>query len=109
MRLSNVVIATHDYERMVDFYKRLTGWPAYFESDDCCFLGWAAPYVVLHRVGPETEVEPPVRTLCLDFDTPDLDAEIDRLAMSGLLIERRGDLAVLRDPAGNLVEIVPGQ
>jgi catechol 2,3-dioxygenase-like lactoylglutathione lyase family enzyme len=108
MRLSNVVIAARDYEPMVEFYKTLTDWPVFFENDGCCFLGRGKPYVVLHRPGPDTQVTPPEKTLCLDFEVLDLEAEVTRLENRGLTVEQKETMAILRDPAGNLIELVLG-
>ncbi|AIE83370.1 VOC family protein [Fimbriimonas ginsengisoli] len=106
MRLSNVVIAARNFEAMSEFYRTLTDWPTFFENDKCIFLGRGKPYLVLHRLGPETEVDPPERTLCLDLEVLDVDVEVERLARSGLACEMRGEVAVLRDPVGNLIELV---
>jgi len=109
MRLNNIVIAAHDYESMRDFYKALTDWPVFFENDKCCFLGRGKPYVVVHRVGPETEVNAPTSTMCLDFEVIDLDAEVVRLQQFGLAPVMKGEMATLRDPANNLIELVPSE
>lgn len=107
MRLTNVVIAAQEFEPMVDFYKILTDWPVFFENDKCCFLGRGKPHVVIHRIGKDTEVVPPQGTMCLDFSVQDLDEEVERLRKAGLQVEIRTDMAILRDPADNLVELIP--
>jgi catechol 2,3-dioxygenase-like lactoylglutathione lyase family enzyme len=106
MRLNNVVIAARDYEPMREFYKTLTEWPVFFESKTCCFLGRSRPYIVIHRVGPDTEVTPPENAICLDFEVVDLESEAARLRSRGIEVEIRPDMAVIRDPAGNLIELV---
>lgn len=106
VRLNNIVIAAGDYDVMLDFYKKLTDWPVFFENDRCCFLGRGKPYIVLHRPGPDTQVRPPEKALCLDFELPDLDVEVDRLRGQGLTVEVGDNMATLFDPAGNLIELV---
>jgi|GEM_PF-6051712 len=109
MRLNNVVIAARDYAAMKEFYVKLTDWPIFFEKGEVCFLGRGKPYVVIHAPTDETEVTPPESTMCLDFETNDLEAEVDRLEREGLVVEWRNEMAVIRDPAGNLIEIVPSE
>jgi catechol 2,3-dioxygenase-like lactoylglutathione lyase family enzyme len=108
MKLANVVIAARDLESMVEFYRELTGWPVFYSNEACCFLGSGAPFLALHRVTPETEVAVPEGSLCLDFFVDSLDAEATRLKNLGMEAETRSNMLVLRDPAGNLVELVPG-
>lgn len=107
MRLNNVVIATRDYEAMVDFYAGLTGWPIFFQNRFCTFIGRGQPHIVIHPLVPDNEIVPPEGHMCLDFEAPDLDEEADRLELLGFTVARKTDMLVLRDPAGNLIEITP--
>jgi catechol 2,3-dioxygenase-like lactoylglutathione lyase family enzyme len=107
MRLNNVVIATRDYEAMVDFYSNVTGWPIFFQNRFCTFIGRGKPHLVFHPVGPDTDFIPPEGHLCLDFEVSDIDETADRLELLGYKVTRKPDMIVLRDPVGNLVEITP--
>jgi catechol 2,3-dioxygenase-like lactoylglutathione lyase family enzyme len=106
VRLNNIVIATGEYESMLDFYKKLTDWPVFFESEKCCFLGRGKPYIVLHRPGPDTTMRPPEKSLCLDFEVYDVDDEVERLERYGIQVEKGNNIATVHDPAGNLIELV---
>lgn len=105
MRLNNVVFASRNHEKQAEFYKRLTGWPTHFENRYCTFIGRGKPYLVFHPIGKDTEVRPPEGCMCLDFEVADLDAERERLETLGVAFESRDKMLILRDPAGNLVEI----
>lgn len=103
MRLQNVVYACEDYPAMVAFYRDGLGLEVYFENEGCCFLRLGACYLALHVVSNGAI---PTAGACLDLAVPDVDLTALTLVERGLKVERREELAVLRDPAGNLVELV---
>ncbi|MGV3614893.1 MAG: VOC family protein [Fimbriimonas sp.] len=103
MRLQNVVYACEDYVAMVAFYRDGLGLETFFENEGCCFLRLGGSFLALHVVSNGAA---PTRGACLDLAVPDVDLAALALIQRGLIVERREELAVLRDPAGNLVELV---
>ena len=105
MRLQNVVYACADYPAMVAFYRDGLGLDVFFENDGCCFLRLGTSYLALHMIHNGAV---PTSGACLDLAVADVDLTALALIQRGLAVERREEMAVLRDPAGNIVELVSG-
>lgn len=103
MRLQNVVYACEDYPAMLAFYRDGLGLEVFFENQGCCFLRLGATFLALHVISNGAT---PTAGACLDLAVPDVDLAAIALIDRGLAVERREEMAVLRDPAGNLVELV---
>jgi catechol 2,3-dioxygenase-like lactoylglutathione lyase family enzyme len=103
MRLQNVMYACEDYPAMVAFYRDGLGLEVFFENQGCCFLRLGSNFLALHVISNGAI---PTAGACLDLAVPDVDLVALALVDRGLTVERREELAVVRDPAGNLVELV---
>jgi catechol 2,3-dioxygenase-like lactoylglutathione lyase family enzyme len=105
MRLQNVVYACDRYAEMVAFYRDGLGLAVFFENPGCCFLHLGSGYLALHPVGDGAV---PTAGACLDFAVEDVEAAAAEAESRGLTVDRRDGMGILRDPAGNIVELVKG-
>jgi lactoylglutathione lyase len=105
MRLQNVVYACDRYPEVVAFYRDGLGLAVFFENQGCCFLHLGSGYLALHPVGDGAS---PTTGACLDLAVSNVEAAAVQLEEHGLTVERRDGMAILCDPAGNLVELVEG-
>ena len=121
LKLHTVMINSGDPVQLARFYRKVLGEPAW---EDGGYVGWQAGNTTL-MIGPHSEVrgrnESPGRII-INFETPDVRAEFDRLVGIGATVEREpyqpgpeGSemwLATLTDPDGNFFQLaspMPGQ
>ena len=107
LRLNQVTVTGKDYDRMVDFYRRL-GLKQIVDSPEnlyARFEAGAATFSV--QCDPEAEIG---ETVAVYFECDDLDERVERLARSGIPFEHgpRNQPwdwreARLRDPSGNTI------
>ena len=115
LNLSSSMIGTEDAVGLVAFYTKILGEPSWGEGG---YTGWQAGDGML-MIGPHSDVkgrnETPGRII-LGFETPDFQAEFDRIKGLGVTVERApyhpGQnaapefwLATFEDPDGNFFQI----
>ncbi len=113
LSLNTVMLGTEDPKPLVEFYTKVLGDP---EWQDGAYSGWLAGKNYL-MIGAHSEVhgrnESPGRII-LNFETPDVQAEFDRIKGLGATVEQEpyhpGEepnmwLATFSDPDGNLFQL----
>jgi len=113
MDLNSILIGSEDPQRLVDYYTKLFGEPAFADGG---YTGWqiGSGFVT---VGPHSEVKGqsahPGRIIW-NIETPDVKGEFDRLAAAGATVikepygfeDQPGQIATLADPDGNLFQLM---
>ena len=114
LSLNTVMINSENPAVLGDFYRKVLGEPGW---QDDTYVGWQAGGGYL-MIGPHSDVkgvnEMPGRII-LNFETPDVQAEFERLRGLGVTVEHEpyqpgpagGEmwLATLADPDGNLFQL----
>jgi predicted enzyme related to lactoylglutathione lyase len=113
LNLSSIMIGSEDPKALSEFYTKVLGKPGW---EDSGYTGWQAGKGML-MIGPHSEVkgrnETPGRII-LNFETPDVKLEFDRIKGLGVTVEREpyqpdGDagmwLATFEDPDGNYFQL----
>jgi predicted enzyme related to lactoylglutathione lyase len=114
LNLTTIMINSEDPAGLSSFYRKVLGEPAW---EDGTYVGWQAGSGML-MIGPHSEVkgsnEMPGRII-VNFETPDVKAEFDRLKGLGVRVVRdpyqpgedAGEmwLATLADPDGNFFQL----
>lgn len=110
--LSGATIWSEDLNNLLPFYRDVLGLPVGVETPDFVVLGAAGATLAL---GTHSEVKGPARDPYRHFvslGTDDVDGDTKRLRAAGVsFIEDPTDygpvrLATLRDPDGNLVQLI---
>jgi predicted enzyme related to lactoylglutathione lyase len=113
MDLNSILIGSEDPQRLVDYYTKLFGEPAFADGG---YTGWqiGSGFVT---VGPHSEVKGqsahPGRIIW-NIETPDVKGEFDRLLAAGAMVvkepygfeDQPGQIATLADPDGNLFQLM---
>jgi predicted enzyme related to lactoylglutathione lyase len=113
MDFNNVLIGSEDPQRLVDYYTKLLGTPAFSEGG---YSGWQLGSGLL-SIGPHSEVHGknahPGR-LILNFETQDVQGDFDRMVAAGAIVikepytfeEQPGSwIATLADPDDNYFQL----
>ncbi|MGH6729867.1 MAG: bifunctional hydroxymethylpyrimidine kinase/phosphomethylpyrimidine kinase [Sphingomicrobium sp.] len=107
LRLNQVTVTGKEYDKMVDFYRRL-GLKQIVDSPENQYARFEAGGATFSiQCDPEAEIG---ETVAIYFECDDLDERVERLARSGMAFEHgpRGQPwmwreARLRDPSGNTI------
>jgi len=114
MKLNNVMIGSDDPDRLVAYYRKLFGDPAFSEGD---FSGWDFGAASLW-IGAHSEVHgrnPQPGRYLLNFETNDVQADFARMQAAGAIVVREpytfenqpgAWVATLEDPDGNYFQLV---
>jgi predicted enzyme related to lactoylglutathione lyase len=113
LNLSTIMIGSEDPKALSEFYTTVVGKPAW---EDSGFIGWQVGNGML-MIGPHSEVkgrnQMPGRII-LNFETPDVKAEFERIKGLGATIHREPYqpgaapemwLATFEDPDGNFFQL----
>jgi predicted enzyme related to lactoylglutathione lyase len=119
MNLSSVVVGSEDSKKLADFYTEVLGPPMPQWSDEATgWFGFQAGGSGL-VIGPHSEVKgrsPQPGRIMLNFETPDVKAEFDRIKALGAEVvaepyEPQGgggmQMCTFADPEGNYFQLVP--
>lgn len=115
MNLNSILVGSEDPQRLVGYYTRLFGPPAFADGG---YSGWQLGQGWL-TIGPHSEVrgtnQQPGR-LIWNLETADVRAEFDRLVAAGATVVREpygfegdesgGLIATLADPDGNYFQLM---
>jgi catechol 2,3-dioxygenase-like lactoylglutathione lyase family enzyme len=106
----NVVIDCHDLERQAAFWSALSGFERRWSDESYVLLvdpSQSYPRILLQQVPEEKQTK---NRLHLDFEVPDMAAEVERLiGLGATRVEQRdhlGPYTVMQDPEGNELCIV---
>ena len=111
-RLSYLFILVHDFDRMLQFYRDVLGFSAYYlEEGRCAFLNAGlegGPAIAIYA-GRESQVSGDSHWL-IAFDVENLDSTVEALrargAVVGDIVEQSfGRYAKFPDPEGNQLEV----
>jgi predicted enzyme related to lactoylglutathione lyase len=115
VNFNSILIGSEDPQRLVDYYTRLFGEPAFSEGG---YTGWpiGSGFVT---VGPHSEVKgrnPQPGRIIWNIETPDVQGHFDRLKAAGAIVirepygfdEEPGDatIATLADPDDNYFQLM---
>lgn len=113
LNLTTTMLGSENPERLVEFYKKVLGEPAF---EDSGFVGWQAGSGFL-MVGGHSDVkgrnQMPGRII-LNFETPDVQEEFERIKGLGAAVEQEPYkpnteqqfwLATFADPDGNFFQL----
>jgi predicted enzyme related to lactoylglutathione lyase len=113
MNFNSLLIGSEDPDRLVAFYRKLFGEPAYSDGG---YTGWVLGSGSIN-IGPHTEVKGPNTTpgrLIWNIETPDVKAEAERFRAAGATVvaepysfEDYPDawIATFADPDGNYFQL----
>ena len=115
MNLNSILIGSEDPKRLIDYYTKLLGEPT---MSDEAYTGWLIGSGFL-SIGPHSEVSgrnPQPGRLIWNIETPDVQAEFDRMKAAGAIVIREpygfeGDpsgmlIATLADPDDNYFQLM---
>ena len=113
MDFNSILIGSEDPARLVEYYSKLFGEPA-FDMDG--YTGWRLGTGWI-TVGPHSEVSgknPQPGRMLLNIETPDVKGEFDKLKAAGATVvqepyqmgEDLGWIATLSDPDGNYFQLM---
>jgi len=104
--LTNIVVTTSDIDRQVRFYEGTLGFKSFYRDKTSCFLKAGGVNLVFVHGASEGDM---TKGICLDVSVPDLGAAALALKGAGLEVDASDPLVLkLKDPDGNLVEVVKG-
>jgi predicted enzyme related to lactoylglutathione lyase len=113
MNFNNVLIGSEDPQRLVDYYTKLFGEPAFTEGG---YTGWRLGDGFIN-VGPHSEVHgrnPEPGRIILNLEVEDVKAEFARMQAAGATVVREPYsfedspefwIATLEDPDGNYFQL----
>lgn len=101
-KLTNLVLPTRDLDRVEAFYRDVFGFEPFHRDETCRFLRTGATHLVF------VLSEESATGVCLDLSVADLDLAASAFEAVGVAFRRESGMLVLRDPDGNLVELVKG-
>ena len=114
MNLNNIMIGSDDPGRLVEYYTRLFGKPAFSEEG---FTGWDIGAASLW-IGAHSEVHgrnPQPGRYLLNFETEDVQGDFERMKAAGAIVLREpytfenqpgAWVSTLEDPDGNYFQLV---